>query len=81
MKRYDGDVVQNDECGESGGRYEPDAATAKSATPPIASRWFMRSSSTGFVAASSSTPMAAPAKTSAIQGKKTKLLKPATGTM
>ena len=82
MKRYDGDVVQNDECDESGGRYEPAiAATAKSATPPIASRWFMRNSSTGFVAASSSTPMAAPAKTSAIQGKNTKLLKPATGMM
>ena len=81
MKRYDGDVVQNDECDESGGRYDPIAATAKSATPPIASRWFIRNSSTGFVAASSRTPMAAPANTSASQGKKTKLLKPATGVM
>ena len=81
MKRYDGDVVQNDELDESGGKYEPSTAVAKSAPPPIASRRFMRDSSAGVVAESSSTPIAAPAKTSAIQGKNTKLLNPATGTM
>src|SRR3954466_1289129 len=79
MAKNAGEPPQNSECGYGLGRNEAAYAPIASTTPATASHLFSRDSPEGVRAASSRTPMHAPANTNPVHGKKQKLEKPDSG--
>src|SRR5262245_41986343 len=80
-KRYAGDVVQKCDAEKTVGKNDATYAARVTRPPPMAIRRWIRMSDSAVWPASTKTPTHPPAKTSAVHGKKTKLLRPGTGTM